>query len=936
VALPGSLPVAPEGQLPPVGGLPSVSVPVVSNPGAQVPAIKVGLIAPAKLPASAVTPAAKAGSKAGPKAAAPQAPAPAQTAAPAIHAIANGGGPATPAAPPANDPSYEGKQSRGAAATPTLKALGADSESGDETRAEQGADQAFDGEMRSETDAADVRATQPRFEPPTLQPAAPRDPAAKADGRAPEEKRLTVSFQAPMVSGLMAVDPNKSIYGTLKRVRDFPASREYWNKFKKGAEIEVVSRGVSVFGRTTKITYAVTKKIGKLTREDLKGLLPEYQLQAPIRELRRMYVDQLEEARKTWNPNDPVVSLDTTVRVVKFQSYLDLYRQTHGDKAQPEAQKPAPRLPLKVKAEGVLEPLTRFLPRAVFLDVDALDGPITPDQLSDMMKLQRTGVYFVAFSRKAYGAPGGMRDKLISKMSAYQLSILMPIRFMAVTDNGAVVSEFPKGGNVVPVSVEGFSSSQLDMLRDAVNRAAIDTGVNPNAVKELAQPAVREKVEEFPFGKAQERRTQQAGPQVRFQLSLPKSADSGVTTLFLRSLQTRLGAQGLVGRYSLEKDEEGRTLLTLEKASFSSAMPRLMDALGDKFGLYLNPSDILVLSDDEALKAANPHLDFGAVTKLHGSDQLENGLGILLGEHRENREGDLSGSASRMTQFSRDRTRYMSEFLIKQDGQEQNINFFSGHVVHAANDWLVHQLQNGKRPTTAEYEKELRRRWDEGIREFKAVGIPQGEDMEGWERESTIRGMHMYRQVVAAHDRGEVLIGTEIPNFFMLKDFKKRTEELKRRYTLHTIFDFIALRPDPKNPGHATLVIYDFKTGPAQSRQKLDKDLQVLTYALFAKLKWVGKDFMTPYLTGDRPYHIDDAKVEFIYGAIKQPTTITMWDLEMIRKKIISILNRIDASEKKLMAGPAERRAAKKKAAEAKKKAQARKAKKAREARAAK
>ena len=259
------------------------------------------------------------------------------------------------------------------------------------------------------------------------------------------------------------------------------------------------------------------------------------------------------------------------------------------------------------------------------------------------------------------------------------------------------------------------------------------------------------------------------------------------------------------------------------------------------------------------------------------------------------------GSASRMAQFRRDRTRYLSEFLIKQDGLEQNINFFSGHVIHAANDWLVWHLKNGRRPSRDEFKAYIKERWEAGIREFKPVGLPPNESMDGW-RDSRIDGaLNMYEMVVAAQDRGEVLIGTEIPNFFIVKDYERRSRELKHRYILHTIFDFIALRPDPKRPGHATLIIYDFKTGPAQSRQKLDKDLQVMTYDLMAHQRWVGTDFPAPYLSGDKTYRIDDAKVEFIYNAIKQPTTVTRWDRGDIRNTIIGTLNRIHAGELKML-----------------------------------
>jgi hypothetical protein len=96
------------------------------------------------------------------------------------------------------------------------------------------------------------------------------------------------------------------------------------------------------------------------------------------------------------------------------------------------------------------------------------------------------------------------------------------------------------------------------------------------------------------------------------------------------------------------------------------------------------------------------------------------------------------------------------------------------------------------------------------------------------------------------------------------------------------------------------LVIYDFKTGPAKTRPKLNKDVQVLTYALFAHEKWVGKKFPAPYFSGDKGYVIDDVSVEFIYNKKLQSTDVTRWSLDGVRRKIIGTLNRIDAAEKKL------------------------------------
>lgn len=815
------------------------------------------------------------------------------------------------------------------ALTATAASLGGQEASRDSSRGYSAAAQAFDGNaLRAAGDSGGGRALEPVFDPPSFKTPPPLDPPGGegGGGRGDKPRRPSLSFPAAVKGSLLAVDPAKAINGTIKRVRDFEGSRNWWKQYKRGLDIDILSREENVFGRPTTITRALTKAIGKLTREDFAGTIPAHQLQAPIRQLRAALIEKLDETRKAFNPNDPPVSLGTKVRVVKFKSYLDLYRETHGPGSAPEPEAPAPRKPLEVRPEGALKPLSLFLPKAVYLDLDLFEGPVSQEILSDIAKLQRTGVYFIAFSRKPYADAGSLKEKLISRMSSYQLGTLLPIRFMAVTDDGAVISGFPKGGDVVPLEVSAFSDAEVEVLRDAAQKASEAAGLDPRTVKERAQPPLRDAADEFPGGSKRPRAARKE-PQVRFEMAFPKSADREVLQAWTASFEKSVHAQGMELKVRQEPLPGGRLSLSVRKTNLAASLARVREAFGEKFGVYLNPSDILVLSDDPALKAANPSLDLGALTSSKGAALAENALGLMLGEHRENLEGDLAGSASRMAQFTRDRHRYLSEFLIKQDGSEQNINFFSGHAVHSVNDWLVWNLQNGRRPSPAEYEGHLREHWQAGIRNFKPVGLPEGEEMEGWLRESVRRGLSMYRMVLAIQDRGEVLVGTEVPNFFVVKDLQRMSGELKRRYVLHTIFDFVALRPDPKKPGHATVVIYDFKTGPAQSRQKLDKDIQVLTYAYFAKQKWVGQTFVVPYLSGSKGYHIDAAKVEFIYNAVKQPTTVTTWDLEGIRRKIINTLNRIHSSEQKLMGATAKKPA--KKTAQKSRKAPANKSKKA-------
>jgi hypothetical protein len=151
----------------------------------------------------------------------------------------------------------------------------------------------------------------------------------------------------------------------------------------------------------------------------------------------------------------------------------------------------------------------------------------------------------------------------------------------------------------------------------------------------------------------------------------------------------------------------------------------------------------------------------------------------------------------------------------------------------------------------------------------------------------------IYQHVLDVVDEGYKLLGTEIPNFFMLRSFDK-TGELRRRYVIHTIFDLVALKPTSK--GKAELVILDFKSGPPQTMQKLAQDLQVLTYSLFLRYKW--GQMSQPYrIVGGKKYEIENARVEFLYSPVRLSPPINMWDLDKVEQKIVRTLDRIQKEQ---------------------------------------
>ncbi len=841
---------------------------------------------------------------------------------------------ASPAAVQAQAPVAAQAPASAAAQPPAVRAQlsgGARAVSGRSQAAGSGASGAFTASQRLfDGGSAAPAAFVPAFEAPAAEavPAEGDDEggedAAPQNGRG-QTDRPQLSFPHSIKGALLSVDPAKSIYGTVKAIRETPrlkgerknGSEKYWDAFRRGVAVDVVSGDENVFGRATKVTSAATKAIGRMSKEDFKGIVPAFQLQLSVRELRQKLIERLDENRQFWHRSDAPISLSTRVRVLKFQSYIDLYKEVHGKQSAPQAEPAAERTPLTLKAQGQLETLSRFPPRLVFLDVDSWKEPLSAQQAADMAELQRTGVYFVAFSRRPYDAPGGMHDVLVRHMSGAQLTAQMPNRFLAVTDDGAVISKMRKDGTVEPIDMLAFSQPELEVLQGAGRRAAQVAGIPPAEVLRKAQPPVFIEGRRFnPFQR--EKRFTPRDPNIRFELVLPKSAPAAAVSRWAEDFRRRAAEQGLSLSLKVVDNADGTKSAIAQKTDLRGSLERLDRDLGEEFGLYTTPSksDVVVLSDDPALRAVNPRLDLSKLTDLKGPALVENVLGLILGEARK---GGKKGSASRMIQFSGYRERYMSEFIVAQDAAEQHVNFFSGHVVHANNDWLISQLQHGRVPTPEQYAAQLRERWNRGIRETKPVGIPAGTRMERLLNASVRRGLQMYGHVVAAYRRGEILVGTEIPNFIVIETYKRgENGKFKERYIVHTIFDFVALRPDPAKPGHATLVTYDFKTGPAKSVQKLEKDDQVLTYSLFNYERWVGKPFPVPYLSGERSYIVDDAVVEFIYNLVQKPT-ITPYDRERQRARIPRVFEAIARTEAKLLGVTADGRPVQAKKGKAKK-----------------
>ncbi|NNN05899.1 MAG: hypothetical protein HKL90_08365, partial [Elusimicrobia bacterium] len=89
----------------------------------------------------------------------------------------------------------------------------------------------------------DGAALSPALEPATS--AAPEPALAQAER--PDEgenlpQRPQLSFQPAAKTALHALEPGAALYGAMKLVKDTPFSRDYWNQYRKGADVDIVIR----------------------------------------------------------------------------------------------------------------------------------------------------------------------------------------------------------------------------------------------------------------------------------------------------------------------------------------------------------------------------------------------------------------------------------------------------------------------------------------------------------------------------------------------------------------------------------------------------------------------------------------------------------------------------------------------------------------------
>ncbi|MBI5624227.1 MAG: hypothetical protein HY924_10640 [Elusimicrobia bacterium] len=635
------------------------------------------------------------------------------------------------------------------------------------------------------------------------------------------------------------------VYAVMRTVRGAPSLR-YWKKFAKGTPVRILLGNSTLF--VSRVEKSGVKKVKDLVKKDLEGILPASTLKRKtIAQLRRQVIADL-RARETRaamysGRAGAIITPETQVSLVRFMSYGDaqaLPENSDSPTAEPRARR-------TVAIPAGLADSSRFLPKVVFLDLRGIQGPLSYDVIEDIGKLMKAGVYFVLLSEKPVQGPGSIEEVLTGALTNRQRDGVTRYKMFSLGLNG---NEFAKYEGRFPRALPftRFEGRDLDVMKHAA--AALGGTVVQSFAKEVV-------------------------------VSLPKGADSAAFQAeFAR--QFKAFSVPSSGYDAALTTVRGRTSLVLRPNSLASAFPALLEALREDENLYVNESDIMMVSADAGLLAALP----GAVkpsTLMPASsaeDLLETSLAAMLGSYRENKPGDFAASASKIGAFKKG---YLSS-----GGDGGNVYMFMGHVMHSAFNWAVWAYRNtGVFPGPEALVARAQLIWKhEDAERSKNLLRGSGESMADHQATMELRMRTMHAIVADIVKKFPIVIGTELPNLRVFERYKKG--ELQARDILRMVYDFVAARETPEG---LEVMIVDFKTGQTKTNQTFDKDVQVQLYDLVPRLAW--STLATPYGVSGALRKVAKVGVLFVYPSEMKEAQLTEWTRLKYEKFLRGVMNRM-------------------------------------------
>ncbi|MBI5881680.1 MAG: PD-(D/E)XK nuclease family protein [Elusimicrobia bacterium] len=635
------------------------------------------------------------------------------------------------------------------------------------------------------------------------------------------------------------------VFGIMRTVRGNPSLR-YWQKFVKGAPIRVLLGNSTLF--TSRVVDSRVKKVKALTKKDLEGILPASTLKRKtIVQLRRSVMTDLRarEARASMYSGraGAVITPETEVSLIHFMPYGEAAALPENSENAPAD--PRPRRPVTIPAG--LADSSRFLPKVVFLDLRGVQGPLSYDVIEDIGKLMKAGVYFVFLSEKPVQGPGSIESQITGSLTPRQRDQVTRYKLFSLGLDG---NEFAKyeGRFAKSLPFARFEGRDLDVMK----HAALSLGGS------VAQSFGKEVI-----------------------VSLPKGADAKA---FQAEFEAQLAGFSVPAKgYSFTQGRvKGKPSLIVRPHTLATAFPMLLESLREDESLFVNESDIMVISADAGLLAALP----GAVkpaAHMPGAsspDLLETSLAAMLGSYRENLPGDFAASASKIGAFKKG---YLSA-----GGGGGNIYMFMGHVMHSAFNWAVWAYRNtGVLPDADALVRKALAIWArEDAERSKNLMTHPGESMADHQATMELRMRTMHAMVADIVKAYPIVIGTELPNLRVFERYKKGA--LAARDVLRMVYDFVVARETPEG---LEVVVVDFKTGQTKSNQTFDKDVQVQLYDLVPRLAW--PTLSAPYGVGGALSKVVKVGVLFVYPSEMKEAKLTEWTRLKYEKYLRGVMGRM-------------------------------------------
>ncbi|MBI2789213.1 MAG: PD-(D/E)XK nuclease family protein [Elusimicrobia bacterium] len=625
-------------------------------------------------------------------------------------------------------------------------------------------------------------------------------------------------------------------------------SRRYWEKFEEKAPLVVKVAGQGMF--MSRVTYARTVPINRMTLKDFEGVYSKSMLRGKtIYKLRAKLIAELNERNaRTMRGQSGVVTQLSEVRVVRVMPFGQA--RLLPENKDEETYAPVERK--KYELPAALQGLNHMSPKVVFLDMRLFKDGVPYPLIEDMTKLMKAGMYFVLLSDKPNDAPGSVEEQLTRGLTMKQKDQISRYKMVVLADDGNALQSYD-GAFARYLPSRRFSNQEQELMRFAAGQVAMKGDTVSHGTEFVAY------------------------------LNSTNLADGGA----LASLKNSMKLNGLpVDGWQFSVGEKnGRRALIVRPQSLASAIPHLLESLREYEGLYVNPSDIMTISRDEALLAATKgSVQPSTMLEVQGAELADASISAVLGPYRENRPGDLAASASKIQSFI-----YNPDRVGGGAFNGGSIYMMMGHVMHSAFNWAVWTYRNtGVFPSADETVAAAERIWlrEEADRTGKNIDRP-GENLAGFHEVMVGRMRTMHAVTADILKVYPIAIGTELSNMLVFDNYKKGVPD--NRDILRLIFDFVVAREMPD--GTLEVAVLDFKTGQTPTLQNLEKDTQVQLYDLAIRKMW--PKISVPYGALGERRQVSDYKIRFIYPSSGYQPILNEWSRIKFERFLRNVMNRI-------------------------------------------